>query len=230
MALIPAGEFEMGSDKGLSGERPAHKVILRDFYIDLFEVTNDKYRACVSAGKCQIPKNTRSLKRATYYGNPSFGNYPVVYVTWQMAQDFCAWRAARLPTEAEWEKAARGPLTDSRLAPTYPWGEGAFCTIANYCQDDTTETGRYENGRSYYGLYDMAANVAEWVADWYDENAYQSAPTENPTGPPSGSLKVVRGGSFNDHSYTDIQSFHRTAYAPEDATYFIGFRCVKDIP
>jgi serine/threonine-protein kinase len=151
MVLVPAGEFEMGSENGDGDERPVHVVYLNAYYMDKFEVTNAQYRACVEAGDCELPKSPGSFSRADYFDSPEFEDFPVVYVDWNMAQTFCEWREARLPAEAEWEKAARG--TDGR---TYPWGEGIDCDHTNYymqsgadftaCVGDTSEAGSYEEG------------------------------------------------------------------------------------
>ena len=131
MRLVPAGEFTMGSDTDSDPRNQAHTVYLDAFYIDTYEVTTAHYADCVTAGVCEPPHFTKSYFRASYYGNPEFENFPVIYVDWMMARTYCeTWRGARLPTEAEWEKAARG--TDGR---SYPWGEGISCDQANYDGD-----------------------------------------------------------------------------------------------
>lgn len=223
MALIPAGEFTMGNNKGLSPEKPEHRVFLRDYYIDVFEVTNASYSACVAAGVCQKPVNGRSRTVSSYYSDPDLANFPVVYVTWDMTQAYCSWRVARLPTEAEWEKAARG--TDQRLFPT---GAGISCMRANYCREDTTEVGRYKESPGPYGLFDMAGNVAEWVADWYSAGYYSASLPENPIGPSTGQLRVVRGGSFASVANSEIQTTARAAQKPDVALDYLGFRCARD--
>ncbi|MFZ5883520.1 MAG: SUMF1/EgtB/PvdO family nonheme iron enzyme [Chloroflexota bacterium] len=223
MRLVPAGEFPMGSEKGASDERPVHTVYLDAFYMDTYEVTNALYRACVQAGACTPPHQTTSYTPSSYYGNPDFDDYPVIYVDWNMAKTYCEWRGARLPTEAEWEKAARG--TDGR---TYPWGEGIDCDKANYygCVGDTTKVGSYENGKSPYGPYDMAGNVWEWVADWYDENYYDRSPSRNPQGPSSGSSRVLRGGSWN-YNDDNVRASFRHWLVPDLWSNYIGFRCSR---
>lgn len=226
MVLVPAGEFLMGSDDFNTSEKPAHRVYLADFFIDKYETTNAEYTACVEAGVCDLPKELGSYDRKSYYGNPAFDNYPVIHVDWDMSKTYCEWRGAQLPTEAQWEKAARG--TDGR---TYPWGEGINQYLANYGRNlrDTTAVGTYENGRSIFGAYDMTGNVHEWVADWYSETYYQNSPASNPLGPDSGVYRVVRGGSWAAPvEYLRISL--RGWQIPDDTDMFgIGFRCAKDV-
>ena len=198
MRLVPAGEFTMGSDTDDSHLNPAHRVYLDAFYMDQYEVTNAYYAACVAAGVCDPPQNTKSDFRDTYYGDARFDNFPVIYVDWYMATTYCgAWRGARLPTEAEWEKAARG--TDER---TYPWGEGISCDRANYdgdpdydlfCIAETSEVGQYESGQSPYGLYDMAGNVFEWVSSLNKAYPYDAADGREDV--ISSGNRVIRGGA-----------------------------------
>jgi len=227
MRLVPAGEFEMGSTNGESDETPVHTVYLDDFYMDKYEVTNALYKTCVDAGGCKTPpQNTSSYTRDSYYGNPEFDDYPVIYVDWNQAQAYCQWRDASLPTEAQWEKAARG--TDERI---YPWGEGIDCDKANYsgCKGDTTKVGSYESGQSPYGIYDLAGNVWEWTADWYSETYYQSSPSENPLGPDSGQYRMLRGGSCGSYG-NNVRSSDRNWNLPTGASYGIGFRCSRSQP
>ncbi len=254
MVLIPAGEFTMGSDfsenpdfqdgipdEGFSDEHPEHTVYLSDYYIDITEVTNSQYRSCVLAGVCSEPAITNSRTHEDYYISPEFDNYPVVNVTWFQAETYCRWAGKRLPTEAEWEKAARGDADERN----YPWGnEPPTCDLANYgevielddgstqtgCVGDADATGARPSGASPYGVMDMAGNVAEWVADWYDENYYNPDlfpdNSSNPKGPPTGSVKVVRGGSFADHAYF-IRVPSRGHQNPYLGLPQIGFRCAK---
>jgi formylglycine-generating enzyme required for sulfatase activity len=180
MRPVPAGEFTMGSDNDSDNRNSEHRVSLDIFYMDIYEVTNANYASCVMADVCETPHFTKSDFRASYYGNPEYDNFPVIYVDWRMARTYCeTWRGARLPTEAEWEKAARG--TDGR---SYPWGEGISCKQANYdgdpdlaayCVGETSEVGSYEGGQSSYGLYDMAGNVFEWTSSLNRSYPYDAA-------------------------------------------------------
>ncbi|MBI4670488.1 MAG: SUMF1/EgtB/PvdO family nonheme iron enzyme [Chloroflexi bacterium] len=202
MVFVPAGEFTMGSDSGANDEKPVHRVSLDGFWIDVFEVTNALYKKCVDAGKCQRPESSSSYKRSSYFGNSQYDNYPVIYVSWEDASAYCAWAGKRLPTEAEWEKAARGPSTSSGDARTYPWGNDWDSKKAN-AEDrvgDTTLVGSYPAGASPYGALDMAGNVWEWVADWYEEGYYANSPRANPKGPSSGQYRALRGGAFDNGS------------------------------
>lgn len=239
MALIPAGPFEMGSYDGDDDEQPVHTVILDDFYIDIYEVTNNQYAVCVDAGVCDpvtdTTAGTASYTRAIYFGNPAYADYPVIYASWYDAQQYCGWRSgARLPTEAEWEKAARGGLEGK----TYPWGdqsplcEGGAKNGAKFdddggCNDtDTEQVGSYSaNG---YGLYDMVGNVWEWVSDFYDENYYANSPTNNPSGPEDGGFTVIRGGSWSNNA-EHIRVSDRRFNTPNSGSLSSGFRCARDL-
>ncbi len=227
MAMIPAGCFDMGDhfSEGYSNELPVHNVcITSDFYMDVHEVTNAEYEACVDAGACTAPQYSYSNTRDPYYGNPDYDNYPVIWVDWNQATDYCTWAGKRLPTEAEWEYAARGGLSGKR----YPWGDTATaCVDANYdwCIGDTSEVESYPaNG---YGLYDMAGNVWELVNDWYQSDYYSSSPTNDPPGPASGTYRVMRGDSGGtDTSYlrVAVRSYPYPAFQHSD----VGFRCAGD--
>jgi len=228
MSLVPAGPFEMGSEEGSDNEKPVHTVILNDFYIDQFEITNARYAECVEAGDCNAPTYTGSATRENYYKNTNFSNYPVISVDWYDAQAYCKWRGARLPTEAEWEKAARGGL-EGKL---YTWGnESPNCSLANfnyseYCIGDPNIVGKY--APNDYGLYDMAGNVWEWVADWYDPDYFENSPISNPLGSENGSSRILRGGAWNR-----ISNLLRVAYRyntnPDLAHVSFGIRCARDI-
>lgn len=231
MVFVPAGEFSMGSETGDADESPIHTVYLDAFYIDMYEVTNARYRFCVDAGACLPPTMDGSHTRASYYGNPAFDDFPVMYISWEMAQAYCDWRGTKLPSEAQWEKAARG--TDGR---TYPWGEGIDCQRANYyqqvgadfiaCIGDTSRVGSYESGQSPYGAYDMTGNVWEWVADWYGDTYYQESPSSNPPGPESGRARVVRGGAWQFSDYS-LRASRRYWFSPSNALENVGFRCAR---
>lgn len=231
MVLVPAGEFTMGTnDKVEAGDaQPAHQVYVDAFYIDVYEVTNALYKTCVDAGACEPPHDAASEFLSDQYGISSYDNFPVMSVDWEQAQTFCQWRGGSLPTEAQWEKAARGD--DSR---TYPWGEGLDCSKANYddfnhCQyHGITEVGRFESGKSPYGIYDLAGNLQEWIADWYDESYYANSPISNPTGAGSGQYRVVRGGSGFSHEYF-VKSFVRGRIDPNLFFVDVGFRCVRPV-
>jgi len=228
MVYVPEGEFLMGSsddDPDASrNEKPQHLVYLDAFWIDRNEVMIQMYDQCVDVGECTWPLSFDSQTRFTYYDIWLYGNFPVINVSWYQAQDYCQWAGRRLPTEAEWEKAARGE--DSRL---YPWGEGIDCMRANYfnCIGDTIDSGNYFNGNSPYGALDMAGNVMEWVADWYDDNYYDYSTNINPLGPISGEFRVVRGGSWNSQSW-DNRVAHRSFHNPNQALATLGFRCAND--
>ncbi|HLO33807.1 MAG TPA: SUMF1/EgtB/PvdO family nonheme iron enzyme [Anaerolineales bacterium] len=233
MVLVPAGTFQMGAVKrdlnALSDEKPSHPVDLPAYYIDKFEVTNALYKVCADEGKCKPPIQTDSYTHFKYYGNPTFDDYPVVWVNWTMANNYCTWREARLPTEAEWEKAAHGPNPH-----LYPWGDTEpACPVVNFngphgCDNDVHEIGSFEAGKSPYGVYDMAGNVWEWVADWYSQVYYGISPMTNPTGPNSGQGKVLRGGAWNS-SKDDIRTSKRRSFPTNGNNFNLGFRCAQDV-
>jgi formylglycine-generating enzyme required for sulfatase activity len=230
--LIPAGSFQMGCDSRnpaetcYSDEQPLHTVNLSAYYIDKYEVTNARYKACVDAGGCTAPESVNSSIRSPYYGTSIYADYPVLHVTWNQASTFCAWTGKRLPTEAEWEKAARGSI-DTRK---YPWGDSApNCTKSNHkalCVGDTSRVGSYSSGASPYGVMDMSGNVREWVNDWYDENYYSVSPTTNPQGPATGTFRVQRDGSGNDNGKA-LRSAHRGDSFPIYFGELGGFRCAR---
>jgi formylglycine-generating enzyme required for sulfatase activity len=218
---VPDGEFIMGSETGDFNERPVHTVYLDDFYIDQYEVTNWMYEVCVYEGVCRAPERIgETFSTSKTYGRPEYANYPVDMINWHMAKTYCEWRGARLPSEAEWEKAARG--TDER---SYPWGEGIDCQRANYdgCVGEPVAVGSYESGKSVYGASDMAGNVWEWVS-----SVYQGYPFD-----PNFSVyitqfenRVARGGSWADLPET-LRTTNRTWLHPWLTFYFdtMGFRC-----
>lgn len=259
---IPAGWFTMGCDRAnpaefpcrtdvFHGEEPLHEVYLDAYLIDKYEVTNGEYKECVDAGACQRPRRLNSHQRSNYYGNSAYADFPVLYVSMWDAQRFCAWDdGGRLPTEAEWEKAARGPF-DRRV---WPWGdEPHSCSRMNYtdtsvrpwnvCVNDTTRVGSYPNGASPYGLMDMSGNVFEWVADKYDVFYYYYSPAVNPQGPdrsrimrdrpPFGLYYTIRGGSYRPNwYYARIAHRHWGHHGDsneDDSPFYrndqVGFRC-----
>ena len=229
MAFVPASSFQMGCSSAdtncSSDEKPLHTVTLDAYQIDTYEVTNGQYAQCVATGKCTPPANKTSTGRSSYYDAAGFTEYPVIYVNWAQAGAFCAWAGERLPTEAEWEKAARG-ATDTRI---YPWGDSnPSCSLANTygCSKDTDKVGNHPQGASPYGVQDMAGNVWEWTSDWYGDSYYQSSPDHNPTGPTGGSYRVLRGGSWNLVSRFARVS-DRGRYVPDLTSDDIGFRCAR---
>lgn len=247
MILIPEGKFIMGltmkqaaeacslrgtecNPKWFTGLDEVHTVFLDAFYIDKYEVTNASYHSCVDAGVCQRPKEIDSSTREFYFGrDPFFDDYPVIFVDWQMANAFCKWRGVRLPTEAEWEKAARG--TDGRI---YPSGNVMNPTYANILLSvgDTTPVGNYESGKSPYGIYDLEGNVSEWVADWYSDEYYLNSPIFNPQGAETGENRVVKGNSWyfeRDKAYGGSVGGHG-GLNPNSVSSTLGFRCAISIP
>lgn len=234
MVFVPAGEFLMGSgdsDSTADGnEKPQHRVSLDAFWIDQHEVTNAQYAQCVSAGKCEPPSESSSYTRAKYYGIPQFDDFPVVLVSWSDANAYCQWAGKRLPTEAEWEKAARGPSTGSGAGRIYPWGDQFDQSRLNSggVVGDTTQVGKYPNGASPYGVFDMTGNVWEMVNDWYAVDYYYESPRANPPGPSSGTSQVKRGGSFTeDQKQVRVAARYSLQYDPSSGTNKIGFRCAQ---
>lgn len=255
MAMIPAGEFRMGStlqqvikfwnqcrkvDKSCKewwyrDEVPEHKIYLDAYWIDIFEVTNEKYLQFVLATGHRPALDDSCETKECWNGNlwdgtsfpESIRNQPVVQVNWYDADAYCHWRGKRLPAEAEWEKAARGPIRH-----LYPWGGQSPSGRATYQRKwhgifTMTSVGSYSNGASIYGIYDMAGNAWEWVADWYDRDYYKKSPKKNPRGPAKGKFKVVRGGSWVNYGIT-LHSALRRWSLPRVRFNDTGFRCAKD--
>jgi formylglycine-generating enzyme required for sulfatase activity len=221
MALVPGGEYYIGEKKGLIDQRPRHKVKVKSFYLDVHEVSNAQYQAFLEDAGHRKP---------LYWDDTTFNKsyLPVTGVSWEDAAAYCDWAGKRLPTEAEWEIAARGALEGEE----YPWKGSAKKEHANYRFKETEPpqgmmpVGQYAtNG---YGLYDMAGNVWEWTADYYSASIYADTSTwSNPAGPPKGAAKVIRGGAWN---YTEefLGCGWRNKAAPDLRVNYIGFRCARD--
>jgi formylglycine-generating enzyme required for sulfatase activity len=239
--MTTTGSFVMGSDPEVdrwaqNDEQPQHEVVLDAYAIMKYEVTNAQYARCIEATVCKG-------KVEGTLADPEYADHPVVNVTWYDAQTFCEWVGGRLPTEAEWEYAARGP--EGRI---YPWGDAFDCAKGNF-DDETAVTdevgqegcdgfsrtapvGSFPEGVSWCGAYDMAGNVYEWVADWYGEGYYASAPTENPTGPATGEYRVIRGGSWVETLRDEVHSAvprgaFRSGYEPFVTDNRVGLRCAR---
>ncbi len=260
MVRVPAGDFQMGCDSNHSAgavcSDPVRRVYIDAFEIDKYEATNAEYRACVNAGACNSPRRDNSHHRKSYYHDPAFDFHPVLYVSHWDAKAFCAWEGKRLPTEAEWEKAARGPI-DAR---PWPWGsEMPDCTRMNYvddrdpnawyaCVDDTSPVGATPKGASPYGAMDMAGNVMEWVLDYYDPTYYSWAPDVNPMGPIDPSIELppdefggpyfsVRGGSYRPRWFYARTFHHQHGHhgdtRGDDSPLYrndkVGFRCARSL-
>ncbi|HEX2054855.1 MAG TPA: formylglycine-generating enzyme family protein [Nitrospiraceae bacterium] len=226
MAIVPEGPFSMGSDGGqaLEDERPKHEVWLDGFQIDLYEVTTGQYAAFLSSEKRPAPWLWETVDLTLHRDRPVIG------VDWYDAEAYCRWAGKRLPTEAEWEKAARG--VDGRL---YPWGnQEPTAQLANFAlgarfsySQVLMPVDRYEQGRSPFGLHHMAGNVWEWTHDWYGAQYYQISQPRNPPGPAEGEFKVLRGGSWSDLPKY-LLSYGRFKLPPNTKNSYTGFRCAKD--
>ena len=229
MVLIPSGVFEMGDhlNDGDISERPVHRVELDSFYMDKHQVTVGQFRQFINQSGYDYPAHLWS-KVAEY--SPA-DDYPMVRLDWDDASAYARWAGKRLPTEAEWEYACRGRLVSKR----YPWGDNwdAARDYANYSGtggkdkwDLCSPVGSFKpNG---YGLYDMVGNVWEWCADWYDKDYYESSPASNPTGPNTGEIRVLRGGSWNNYKKT-LRLTHRSYHAPSVRYSLSGFRTVSSV-
>lgn len=216
---VPAGKFMMGD--GTKGLTRSHKVYLDAYWMDRFEVTNAMYKICVNANGCTVPADDNLV-----YDQWAYRNHPVTYITWFQANEYCQWTGRRLPTEAEWEKAARG--TDGR---SYPWGNTPpNARLANFdgtMIHEALPVFRYMLGASPYGVLNMSGNVREWVADWYDPNYYRVSPSVNPKGPDTGTERSLRSGSYNE-DYREIAVYRRYRHEPHSPGLSRGFRCAQD--
>jgi formylglycine-generating enzyme required for sulfatase activity len=220
LVAVPAGEFTMGA---AGPDNPQHQVNLSDFWIYSTKVTNGQYSYCVAMGLC-TPLQFQANNPA--FDDPLRSNDPMVGITYDQAASYCSFVHARLPTEAEWEKAARGPQGN-----IFPWGDGApSCDLLNYgtCEGDTTSVTNYPAGRSYYQAFDMEGNALEWVADWYKADYYLNSPKDNPQGPEQGSTRSVRSSAFNSGA-NQTQAFNRFYSTADTQRNNLGFRCVVDI-
>lgn len=235
MVYIPAGEFQMGCDPLHNHGRncepntlPLHPVFLDAYYIDKTEVTNSQYARCVAAGVCDDTSDP-------YYRDPDNANHPVKSMLWVEANTYCTWIGKRLPSEAEWEKAAHGTNPQA-----YPWGDsGSLCDLANMCASEiqmgnapVKMVGSYPLGASPYGVLDMTGNVVEWVNDWYSEEYYANSPYKNPTGPPTGTSKVLRGGGYFHHMILSERLFYNPHQFAQSFGVGVdyGFRCATSVP
>lgn len=240
MVYVPAGEFEMGGGKWVSSYS-VHTVFVDDFYMDKYEVTNAQYKKCVEAGECIPPWLTSAGYHDEYYKNPEFDPYPVIQINWYDAQTYCEWSGKRLPTEAEWEKAARG--SEEWI---YPWGNEFDGTKGNFCgrecredhsrnprftdgYPETSPVGSFPDGQSPYGAMDMAGNVKEWVSDWYDVYPGGDPDLGSQSQYYGQEHKVVRGGSWN---YNELwqTTFVRVSLDPFKDNHDLGFRCAQSAP
>ena len=234
MILVPAGPFPMGVPKGDRDggrdEYPRHEVVLNNYYIDIYEVTHGRYAEFVKATGHRTPENPKYPKRTLWNDRlpDSLAERPVINVDWQDADAYCRWAGKRLPTEAEWEKAARG--TDDRR---FPWGNveptHKHLNFNQQWQGEKTlmPVGSYEAGKSPFGAYDMAGNVWEWVADWYDSLYYEKSPAVNPKGPDTGTYKVLRSSGWSVETPL-VRLFTRVKSDPTNRNDSTGFRCAAD--
>ena len=234
MVYIPAGEFRMGSNSGKSDAQPTHKVYLDAFYMDIYEVTNEQYKEFIDSTGHPAP----FLDPAKYPWAEKYNwkdgmypegteKYPVVLVSWDDANTYAKWHGKRLPTEAEWERAAKG-----RKNRLYPWGNEWDPTKCNSRENglkSAQTVDSYKEGVSEFGLFNMAGNVWEWCSDWYAKDYYKKSLKESPKGPEVGATKVIRGGSWDTYGIHRLRCDARESQFPSTCSYDIGFRCVKDV-
>lgn len=257
MILIPAGEFQFGApqgtktgvpenEEGMKESEGFNKVYLSSYYIDKYEVTNRQYQLCQEAGVCVEPHDVTSVMYQNYYYNPNYAGFPVIWVSYNQALTFCHWAGKKLPTEAQWEKAARGGCelytNCENEKYTYPWGDeppadNIEATVANYSAlfGDVTNATWGEDGTSKYGVYNMAGNVAEWTETWHNLDTYYKKRSdgviaEDPIGPADSPTqeKVIKGGSWVSLE-NEITTFARDKAFPNYRYYNLGFRCVQPI-
>ena len=227
MVTIPAGPFVRGTESGGFDERPQRTIHLDEFSIDRYEVTNHQYQQFVVATGHRKPglPSRYAKSGAKVRGT----NQPIVYVSWDDAEEYCRWKSKRLPTEAEWEKAMRG--MDGRL---WPWGDKEQPDGANWARvqdghEVSARVGTFQIDKSPYGVMDGAGNVMEWVADWYDETYYKSSPEQNPPSPEYGTYRVLRGGAYTTTG-GDVRITSRSKMMPDFRDESIGFRCAISRP
>ena len=221
LVYVPAGQFTMGAD---GVDNPSHAVSLSSYWISRTKITNRMYALCVGVGVCSPPA---SISGAPVYSNPVYGDHPVVGATWEQANAYCGWIGGRLPTEAEWEKAARGPG-----GQTYPWGnENPTCDLLNFsgCVGSTSSVISYPESASPYLTLDMAGNAFEWTFDWYDASYYATSPIQDPPGAESGIYRVIRGSGF-ESDITQLSPAIRRPANPTYTSHDLGFRCVVQQP
>lgn len=219
MVLIPGGEFLMGSEDGDGSDNPVHRIYVDSFYMDKCEVTNAQYSEfCEQTGR-GLPELWGMKEFRSGLGYP---NHPVVSVSWRDARAYAEWIGKRLPTEAEWEYAARGGL----VGKDFPNGEDLDSSTGNFSSKGTVPVGSYSPNR--FGLHDMAGNVGEWVFDFYDKDYYRASSYENPRGPEEGKFRVIRGGGW--HSGKSCNKVHfRNCLLARWVDFNLGFRCVKNV-
>lgn len=223
MVYVPKGCFMMGSEDGDDDEKSVHKVCLSAFWLGQTEVTNEQYSKCVDEGECSPPANQ------IHFQDPDYADHPVINVSWFEANEYARWLGGALPTEAQWEYAAREPA-----GYTYPWGsEMPTCKLANFlgCGESGTKSIRnYPEGKSWVGAFDMSGNVSEWTFDWYKEDYYNtlSGNELDPAGPSTGEKKSERGGSFIS-DVNNIRASHRSGRDPGDRFPYLGFRVVVPV-
>jgi len=239
MVLVAAGSFLRGSPSGVgdADERPQKRLSLKSFWIDRLEITVRQYGVCVKAGSCSAPPQAQravAARAQCSWGRDDRQNHPINCLTWQEADSYCRWVGARLPTEAEWEKAARG--SDGR---PYPWGnEPPSCRLAvmpvplspagSGCgRKSTWPVGSKPAGASPSGALDMSGNVWEWVADYYDEQYFARAPSVDPAGPASGAARAIRGGGWEVHDLDHLRAANRFRFAPSFRFHAVGVRCAQ---